>query len=56
MATAFSSADAAVIEHEVELDDDAVQATAAHTHQAIEDVYCVERTARDLVFVPGGKL
>ncbi|KAI3623729.1 Diphthamide biosynthesis protein 2 [Malassezia furfur] len=53
MATAFSSADAAVIEHEVELDDDVVQATAAYTHQAIENVYCVERTARDLVFVPG---
>ncbi|WFC95561.1 Diphthamide biosynthesis protein 2 [Malassezia brasiliensis] len=53
MATAFSSADAAVIEHEVELDDDAVRATAAHTHQEVEHVYCVERTARDLVWVPG---
>ena len=53
MATAFSSADAAVIEHEVELDADAVHATAAHTHQAVEDVYCVARTAHDLVFLPG---
>lgn len=52
MATAFSSADAAVITHEVALDAHAVEATAAYTHQRVEDVYSVRETAHDLVFYP----
>lgn len=50
MATAFSSADAAIIEHRVELDPDAVQATASASGRAVEELYDIESTARQLVY------
>ncbi|PKI83436.1 Diphthamide biosynthesis protein 2 [Malassezia vespertilionis] len=48
--TAFSTTDAAIIAHTVELDSDAVQATAAHTGKGIEAVYDVVCTAEQLLF------
>lgn len=53
MAVPLSSADAAVIEHHVPLDEAAVKATAAHSHVSIEHLYDVDATAEALVYVPG---
>ncbi|KAL4402868.1 Diphthamide biosynthesis protein 2 [Malassezia pachydermatis] len=53
MATAFSTADAAIIEHQVELNEDAVQATAHESGRNIMDLYDVEATAQRLVMQRG---
>lgn len=53
MAAAFSTADAAIIEHEVELDADAVAHTAAASGRALEDVYDIAATAEALVAPDG---
>lgn len=50
MATAFSTADAAIIEHQVELDRDAVEATATASGRDLAELYDIDATARYLVF------
>lgn len=52
MATAFSTADAAIIEHEVELDEAAVQATASASGRDVPALYDIEATADKLARGP----
>lgn len=50
MASAFSTADATIIEHQVELDQDAVQSTASASGRDLHLLYDIDATARHLVF------
>ena len=54
MATAFSTADAAIIEHQVELDQDAVQATASASGRDLLALYDIDTTAHRLVLTQEG--
>ena len=54
MATAFSTADAAIIEHQVELDQDAVQATASASGRDLLALYDIDATAHRLVLTKEG--
>ena len=53
MAVPLSSADAAVIEHTVPLDPEAIAGTAAHSGVPVEQLYDVRATAEALVYKPG---
>lgn len=54
MATAaFSTADEAILEHRVELDPAAVEATAAASGSQVTELYDIPATAERLVFQPG---
>ena len=53
MAVPLSSADAAVIEHTVPLDPEAIAGTAAHSGVPVEQLYDVRATAEALVYRPG---
>jgi len=56
MATAaFSTADEAILEHRVELDPQAVEATAAASGSHVADLYDIAATAERLVFQPGSR-